>query len=185
MIFPFTKDIIILDYQPKLSQWKEIGEKTEAASLLNLRDVMEETYQETSIEANLANISQFSESKISSLQQQVTVEELERASEEIERLPKPILVHCHGGLRAAFACAAHEAKKRGITSEEEVEKWMSDVGPFDLKSMPRAIEVLKQFLNEKQNVEKKDVKEKKHKNKKDKKKNNKNKNKKKKKEQRK
>lgn len=63
---------------------------------------------------------------------------------ELEKLPKPTLIHCAGGLRASTVALLSIAQREGLTAEQALE-WAQAAG-FDLNTNPKLKEVLEQAI---------------------------------------
>ena len=63
---------------------------------------------------------------------------------ELEKLPKPTLVHCAGGLRASAVALLSIAQQEGLTAEQALER--AQAAGFDLNANPKLKEVLEQAI---------------------------------------
>jgi uncharacterized protein (TIGR01244 family) len=61
---------------------------------------------------------------------------------ELDKLPKPTLVHCAGGLRASAVALLSIAQQEGLTAEQAITR--AQAAGFDLNANPK----LKQLLEE-------------------------------------
>lgn len=63
---------------------------------------------------------------------------------ELEKLPKPTLVHCAGGLRASAVALLSIAQQEGLTAEQALQR--AQAAGFDLNANPKLKQVLEQAI---------------------------------------
>ncbi len=64
--------------------------------------------------------------------------------EELDKLPKPTLVHCAGGLRASAVALLSIAQQEGLTAEEAIAR--AQAAGFDLNANPKLKQLLEQAI---------------------------------------
>ncbi len=63
---------------------------------------------------------------------------------ELDKLPKPTLIHCAGGLRATAVALLSIAQQEGLTAEQAIARAQS--AGFDLNSNPKLKQLLEQAI---------------------------------------
>jgi len=63
---------------------------------------------------------------------------------EIDRLPKPMLIHCASGMRAGAMAFMHMATRQGMTADEAMEK--AQAQGFDCNSEPQLKAFFEQYV---------------------------------------
>jgi protein tyrosine phosphatase (PTP) superfamily phosphohydrolase (DUF442 family) len=113
-----TKDLLFAS-QPDAESLKQTQEQKGIASVLNLRDTEEQTFMKE--EGDVAK-------QLGLQYKNVCVKNLgelknsaHQIIEAIETMPKPILIHCMQGQRAAVGGLLVEAKKQNMTYEQILE----------------------------------------------------------------
>nr|ACG26919.1 hypothetical protein [Zea mays] len=113
-----TKDLLYAS-QPDAESLKQTKEQKGIASVLNLRDTEEQTFMKEEGDVAQQLGLQYKNVCVKSLG------ELKNAAsqiiEAIETMPKPILIHCIQGQRAAVGGLLVEAKKQKMSYEQILE----------------------------------------------------------------
>lgn len=63
---------------------------------------------------------------------------------ELDKLPKPTLVHCAGGLRASAVALLSIAQQEGLTAEQAIAK--AQAAGFDLNANPKLKQLFEQVI---------------------------------------
>lgn len=64
---------------------------------------------------------------------------------ELDKLPKPTLVHCAGGLRASAIALISIAQQEGLTADQAIER--AQAAGFDLNANPKLKQLLEQVID--------------------------------------
>lgn len=132
-----VSDDITVTGQVSASQLKEAHEQR-FRSVLNLRAPEEEGFladeQEQAETAGLNYVN------IPVRKTEISDDLTTRVLSEIERLPKPALIHCATGMRAGAMAFMHMATRGGLSAKQAMEK--AQAMGFDCNSEPQ----LKQFF---------------------------------------
>ncbi|MEG3435992.1 sulfur transferase domain-containing protein [Pannus brasiliensis CCIBt3594] len=70
----------------------------------------------------------------------------DRILEEIDRMPKPLLIHCKSGLRSGAMALMYIATREGISAETAMDRGRK-MG-FDCDSSPRMKEFFRHYISE-------------------------------------
>lgn len=107
-------------------------------SILNLRSPEEEGFVKD--EQKQAEAAKLQYVNIPVKPDGMTEELTDKVLEQIDRLPKPLLIHCASSMRAGAMAFMNVATRQGMTSEQVFEK-AAEAG-FDCNAQPQ----MKQFL---------------------------------------
>lgn len=132
-----NQDLAILVNQPSVAEFPQVSEAG-FKSVLNLRSPNEEGF--VSDEQQSAEVAGLEYANIPLIPDLLSEELIDRILAEIDRLPKPILIHCRTGLRAVTTGLMYIATREGITAEAAFAKGQ-ELG-FNYDDKPR----MKQFL---------------------------------------
>lgn len=107
-------------------------------SVLNLRSPEEEGFMKD--EQKQAEAAKLQYVNIPVKLDEMTEELTDKVLEQIDRLPKPLLIHCASSMRAGAMAFMNVATRQGMTSKQVFEK-AAEAG-FDCNAQPQ----MKQFL---------------------------------------
>ncbi len=74
----------------------------------------------------------------------------DRVLQEIERLPKPALIHCKSGMRSGLMTLIYVATEQGLNAEEATA--MGKQNGFDYDSNPQMKQLLEHYVSEHERV---------------------------------
>ncbi|MBE9128243.1 MULTISPECIES: beta-lactamase hydrolase domain-containing protein [unclassified Coleofasciculus] len=137
-----NEQLIVATNQVTSEQLQQAGQEG-IKSVLNLRSPDEEGF--SSDEQQQAESTGLEYTNIPVKPDAMSDELADKVLQEIDRLPKPTLLHCKSGMRSGAMALMYVATQEGMTAEEAMEKG-KQLG-FDCDKSPQMKEFFKHYIS--------------------------------------
>lgn len=137
-------EISVAAFDPDENSFKTFAEKG-FKSVINLQTAEEEQNVSAEREEELAKDNKLTYRHIGVSEDKLSEELVDNFRQELEDLPKPILVHCKSGKRSGALVMMHIGSKKDLSGEEVI-KQAEDMG-FEC-DVPELKQFLKKYMSE-------------------------------------
>jgi uncharacterized protein (TIGR01244 family) len=116
-----TDDFTVAKFEPDRAAFTRIAEEG-FRSVVSLQTAEEEQKHKPDEERRLAEAAGLTFYHQGMSQKSLSDDEVDRFRVELERLPKPVLLHCASGKRSGAMTMMHVASQQGMSGEQVIEK---------------------------------------------------------------